>query len=286
MIASMTAYARMTLQKPWGVFTWELRAVNHRFLEQSMRLPETLREHENDLRETLAQVVHRGKVDCVGKMQSQANTAFTLNQNVVKQLANAAGQMKTLWPEIHNPTAIDILRWPEVLTMQETLSEEVYRDVKIGFKQCLEDFLKMRHREGEALRQIIEARLTAIAEHVADLKKKLPEIQKKLQQKLLQQVADLNASLDPVRLEQEWLLMAQKMDIAEELDRLQVHTKEMFRVLKEGGAIGRRLDFLTQELHREANTLCSKANDTIVTHTGVEMKVLIEQIREQVQNIE
>jgi uncharacterized protein (TIGR00255 family) len=158
--------------------------------------------------------------------------------------------------------------------------------VKAGFKHCLEDFLKMRRREGEALKELIEARLTAIDKHVANIKSKLPEIQAKVQQKLLQQVSELNSSLDPARLEQECLLIAQKMDIAEELDRLQVHSKEMFRVLKEGGAVGRRLDFLTQELHREANTLCSKANDTMVTHAGVEMKVLIEQIREQIQNIE
>ncbi len=287
MTRSMTAFARQESQQAWGTLTWEVRSVNHRFLEPHLRLPEQLRELEGALRETLRKRLSRGKVECMLRFvpEEQAQT-LQVNEAFAKQLLAATEQMEQLMPVSQTINPLDLLRWPGVLEDVQIDMEEVKREALQLFNKALADLQAGREREGKELAGLIEQRLDAITLVVSDVRTKLPQILQNQRNMLRSRVADLGVDLDPQRLEQEVVLLAQKADVDEEMDRLDTHVQEVRRILKQKEPIGRRLDFLMQELNREANTLSSKSIVTDTTQSAVELKVLIEQMREQIQNIE
>jgi uncharacterized protein (TIGR00255 family) len=286
MIHSMTAYARHEVKADWGNGIWEIRSVNQRYLEAFVRVPEQFRALEPVIRETLRKELQRGKVEV--SLKFTANPAHVgemkINESLAQQIMkNAAWIRDQISGEI-NP--MDILRWPGVMEAQEMDMDSVQTDLLAGFKQTLGEFIEARASEGANLQQLIETRLTAIIEQVTIVSEHLPEISKWQREKLTARLDELKAEIDQTRLEQELIYLAQKQDVAEELDRLQSHVKETTKILKKGGACGRRLDFMMQEFNREANTLASKSINADVTNAAVELKVLIEQMREQIQNIE
>ena len=287
MTRSMTAFARQESQHSWGTLTWEVRSVNHRFLEPHLRLPEQLREIEGILRETLRKRLSRGKVECTLRFvpEAQAQT-LQVNESFARQLIAATEQMEQLMPASQTLNPLDLLRWPGVLQDVRIDMEQVKKEALQLFNKALDDLTKGREREGKELAALIEQRLDAISAVVTDVRAKLPLILKNQRDTLCVRVADLGVDLDPQRLEQEIVLLAQKADVDEEMDRLNTHVQEVRRVLKQKEPVGRRLDFLMQELNREANTLSSKSIVTDTTQNAVELKVLIEQMREQIQNIE
>ena len=287
MPSSMTAFARQTIECPWGTAAWEIRSVNHRYLETSFRMPETVRDIEMALRELARKHLQRGKVDCTLQLNiAQESGDVAVNEPLARQYIAASAQLGGL---MNNPAAIsplDILRWPGVLKEPEIDREELKKTLLDLFRQSLEQLADGRCREGEKLGQLIEQRLDAIAVEVSAVRVKLPLLLAAQRQKILDRLEEVSAKLDHERLEQELVLMAQKADVDEELDRLETHLAEIRRVLKRNEPIGRRLDFLMQELNREANTLSSKSMASDTTNSAVELKVLIEQMREQIQNIE
>ncbi|SFG86077.1 YicC/YloC family endoribonuclease [Neptunomonas qingdaonensis] len=287
MTRSMTAFARQESQQAWGTLTWEVRSVNHRFLEPQLRLPEQLRELEGALRETLRKRFSRGKVECMLRFipDEQAQT-LQVNEAFAKQLLAATEQMEQLMPVSQSLNPLDLLRWPGVLQDVKIDMEEVKREALQLFNKALADLQAGREREGKELAGLIEQRLDAISIVISDVRTKLPQILQNQRNMLRSRVTDLGVDLDPQRLEQEVVLLAQKADVDEEMDRLDTHVQEVRRILKQKEPIGRRLDFLMQELNREANTLSSKSIVTDTTQSAVELKVLIEQMREQIQNIE
>ncbi len=288
MIQSMTSFARRTIHKDWGTATWEIRAVNHRYLELGVRLPDPFHELEGPVRERISSSMRRGKVECNLKYQwgIRAPLSLSLNQELIKELAKAAHEASQLWQNPTQTNLIEILSWPGVLQSSEVGMEPVHQDVLTLLDTSLHDVNSMRKREGQALQRFIEERLDTVLTEIEKIKMRIPLILNNQRTKLLTRIADLNIELNPERLEQECLLLAQKTDVTEELDRLQTHVKEVRHVLKSESSIGRQLDFLMQELNREANTLGSKSIDAELSHAAVNLKVLIEQMREQVQNIE
>ena len=288
MIRSMTAFARKEHKAPWGTLSWELRSVNHRYLEISPRLPDTLRDLENPVREKLRQSLDRGKVECTLKIKAEniAPTRIDLNEDFIKQLLDAAHRLSALTGESANLSAATLLNWPGVVQTAETDQSEIQQAALALMDATLADFIANRQREGNVLQQIIMDRLMKVEDQVALVRGQLPAILQAQREKLIARVSEISANVDKERLEQELVYMAQKADVDEELDRLATHVKEVRRSLQQGGACGRRLDFLMQELNREANTLGSKSVHTLTTQAAVELKVLIEQMREQIQNIE
>ena len=287
MTRSMTAFARQESQQSWGTLTWEVRSVNHRFLEPHLRIPEQLRELEGSLRETLRKRLSRGKVECMLRFvpEEQAQT-LQVNEAFAKQLLAATEQMEQLMPVSQTLNPLDLLRWPGVLQDVQIDMDEVKREALKLFNKAMDDLHAGREREGKELALLIEQRLDAISVVVTDVRTKLPQILLNQRNMLKTRVTDLGVDLDPQRLEQEVVLLAQKADVDEEMDRLDTHVQEVRRILKQKEPVGRRLDFLMQELNREANTLSSKSIVTDTTQSAVELKVLIEQMREQIQNIE
>lgn len=288
MIRSMTAFARQEYQVFWGQVCWELRSVNHRYLDISIRLPEELRRLEITLREHAQQHLKRGKVDCTLYFQpNKANEVeFNINSPFVTQLWESIKKINALTGKTAPPTALDILRWPGVLEIQSLLdSTQIEEDILCQFDNTLEQLLAHRQREGSQLATFIEQKCAAIADEIACIRQALPVILQAQQERLRTRLTEL-VELNSERLEQETVILAQKMDVAEELERLETHLIEIRQVLIQPPPIGRRLDFLVQELHREANTLGAKANHIDTTHSAIELKVLIEQMREQIQNIE
>lgn len=287
MPSSMTAFARQTIECPWGTAAWEIRSVNHRYLETSFRMPETVRDIEMALRELARKHLQRGKVDCILQLNiAQESGDVAVNEPLARQYIAASEQLAA---RMNNPAPIsplDILRWPGVLKEPEIDREELKKTLLDLFTQSLEQLAEGRRREGEKLGQLIEQRLDAIAVEVTAVRGNLPLLLAAQRQKILDRLEEVCAKLDHERLEQELVLMAQKADVDEELDRLETHLAEIRRVLKRNEPIGRRMDFLMQELNREANTLSSKSIASDTTNSAVELKVLIEQMREQIQNIE
>ncbi|MBD2857434.1 YicC family protein [Spongiibacter sp. KMU-158] len=283
----MTAFAHQHTEFSWGSATWELRSVNHRYLELSFKLPDSWRLLEPKLRDALRQQLQRGKVECALRIKLRENDQeLAVNHALVSQLINASRSLETQLSE-HNPiNVLDLLRWPGVIQATELDSETLSANLMDSFAEALAEHIRGRHREGESLSELINQRLDQISEIVATVRQRMPDIVQQQRDKLLQRIAELKVELDSNRLEQEIALIAQKADIDEELDRLNTHVEEVRRVLKKGGACGRRLDFLMQELNREANTLSSKSVVADNTQAAVELKVLIEQMREQIQNIE
>ncbi len=287
MIHSMTAFARHEVKGEWGNAVWEIRSVNQRFLETYFRLPEQFRSIEPVLRERFRKQLNRGKVEC--NLRFNANAAvkgnLSLNKDLAEQLLQHADWInaQTLNSKI-NP--LDIMRWPGVMEAEETDMSAIQTEILAGFDVALTDFISARASEGANLATMIEQRLDAISDEAEKVKVFMPEVIEWQRKRIVDKFADAKIDLDSTRVEQELVLLAQKMDVAEELDRLFSHVSETKKILKKGGAQGRRLDFMMQEFNREANTLGSKSINTDITASAVELKVLIEQMREQIQNIE
>ncbi|QSX33962.1 YicC family protein [Shewanella avicenniae] len=287
MIHSMTAYARIEHKADWGTASWELRSVNQRYLETYFRLPEQLRFLEPTLRETLRKRLNRGKVE-VNLRYDLANASqseLTINQDLAHQLLKAAQWVKDEAREGHL-NIIDVLRWPGVVAGAEQDMEAIGNEMLTAFNQALDQFLEARSREGAAITEMLTTRLDAVEAQIAIVREHMPKVIEWQREKLTSRLADIQGELDPLRIEQEMVLQAQKLDVAEEMDRLETHVKEARRILKKGGAEGRRLDFMMQEFNRESNTLASKSISNEITAAAVELKVIIEQMREQIQNVE
>ena len=288
MIHSMTAYGRTEDKKNDNSIACEIRTINHRYLEISIRMPEELRSLEQKIRENISQKLKRGKIDCnirIDKNTSK-NGPLLINQNVLKKVIDAAENTSI---NLSNPSALsalDLIQWPGVLEKDSLEPTKINKSILKLLAQTLDVVIDTRKREGEKIKKMLTQRCSKIKKIVSNTQKKMPMIQKKLREKLKQRAKELVNELDNDRLEQELLFISQKMDIAEEIDRLLAHTEEVERVLDQSGPIGRRLDFLMQELNRESNTLGSKSNHLHTSNASVELKVLIEQMREQIQNIE
>ncbi|EME02087.1 MULTISPECIES: YicC/YloC family endoribonuclease [Stutzerimonas stutzeri subgroup] len=287
MVHSMTAFARSEQAGAHGTLSWEIRSVNHRYLEPHLRLPEAFRDLEGAVRDALRKGISRGKVECTLRFTEENNgTALQVDRERASQLIAAAESVAAL---IRQPAPIDplqVLGWPGVLVGDAVDPQALNQSALQLFHSALEQLKEGRRREGDELAKLLNDRLDSILEEVATLREQVPQMLAAQRQKVLDRFSEMQAELDPQRLEQEMVLLAQKSDVAEELDRLDTHVAEVRRVLKTGGAAGRRLDFLMQELNREANTLGSKAFDPRSTQAAVNLKVLIEQMREQVQNLE
>ena len=287
MPSSMTAFARQTIECDWGTATWEIRSVNHRYLETNFRMPETVREIEMTLRELARKHLQRGKVDFSLQLNIvQSTGSIAINDELVTQCISAC---ERLAQQMDNPAQIsplDILRWPGALKEADVDRDALKQTIVELFKGALKQLKEGRQREGEKLQLLIEQRLKSIAAEVAKVRDHLPLLLSAQKQKIIDRLHDVSDNLDSERLEQELVFLAQKADVDEELDRLDTHLTEIRWVLKRKEPIGRRLDFLMQELNREANTLGSKSIASDTTKSSVELKVLIEQMREQIQNIE
>ena len=288
MIHSMTAFARREGETPWGALVWELRTVNHRYLEISPRLPEDFRVLESQVRDRINGALHRGKVDCQLRFQSlaQQSPEFALNKDLIKRLATIVTEVDSQLERPAPVNALEVLRWPGVIQAPQPDHEQMVAAALRILDEALAELTATRAREGDKLKALILQRCEAVADQAAIAVQRLPEVRTRLREKLLARLAEIKAELDPMRVEQEMVLLSQRLDVEEELDRLTTHLAEVKRVLSRTGPAGRRLDFLMQELHREANTLGSKSGDVETTRVSMEMKVLIEQMREQVQNIE
>jgi uncharacterized protein (TIGR00255 family) len=288
MICSMTAFSRQQLDQDWGTLTWEIRSVNHRYLEPSIRLPESFRALESQVRDVLRKRLSRGKVECQLRFQaSQAQQdQLHLNQALIKQIHLASNTVKQIANDVRSPTTTEVLKWPGVITEEETDVGALQEQAMSLFGSALDDLILSRAREGAELGKFIQQRLESIAEIVKEVRTWMPDIIARQKQNIVDRLADLIQEIEPTRLEQELVMLAQKSDVDEELDRLEAHLGEVTRVLAVEGQKGRRLDFLMQELNREANTLSSKSVVAETTRSAVELKVLIEQMREQIQNIE
>ncbi|MEX2488174.1 MAG: YicC/YloC family endoribonuclease [Pseudomonadales bacterium] len=286
MISSMTAFARAEAEG----MAWELRSVNQRYLEVNFKLPEAARSIEIKLRENAREQLYRGKVDCVLRLDSaEPKTAsLEVDDDVVLALHRAIDHISTLTGSSSSTSPIEMLRWPGVLRQQETLDDDLLEKVTSLFDEALASLTQMREREGEKLKGFIEARLNEVEAIVNAVREEVPAINKRLEARLRERLnsIDTGTDTDQGRLEQELIYFAQKSDIQEELDRLESHMAAVRHCLDESGATGRRLDFLMQELNREASTLSSKAVAANTSLQAVDLKVLIEQMREQIQNIE
>ncbi len=288
MLNSMTGFARETADTPFGTMTCEMRAVNHRFLDIQFRLPDELRAKEIELRNRIGESLKRGKVECfVYLKRGKAATAeLSVNDALVQQLAARAGEISELLPEAHALDPIDVLRWPGVVVEPEIETEPLFAEAAAIVDKALQAMVEMRSSEGERIRSMIDGRLEDILTIAAAVRARMPAVLDAVRAKQQERIDKLDVEADPARLETELALIAQKLDVDEELDRLESHVSEVRTALGSDEPVGRRLDFLMQELNREANTLGSKSADTETTRAAVDLKVLIEQMREQIQNVE
>ncbi|MCP5427460.1 MAG: YicC family protein [Chromatiaceae bacterium] len=288
MTSSMTAFARVQDISTDGELTWEIRSVNHRFLELMVRLPEELRALDPIVRERVAKRLGRGKVDCSlrYKPASDSDAGVKVNFRLAQQIIDCAGEISKLLHDSSPLRAMDILSWPGVLESDDKDLTPLQKRASDCLERALSSLVETREREGAKLAELVAQRCASLRLEVAKVISLMPAILEAMRARLRARLSELAEELDPARLEQEIALLAQKMDVAEEMDRLNAHIQEVETILQRKGAVGRRLDFLMQELNREANTLASKSNDVETTRIGVEMKVLIEQMREQIQNIE
>ncbi len=286
MTQSMTASAQAAVNTELGELSCELRSVNHRYLEIAPRMPEELRLHESAVRETISQKLARGRVDVFIRLKESDSASLEPNQDAAKNLNTLLQQMRKSVPEMEAIRAIDVLRWPGVLQAKKVAPETMKVSLLKAVEQALDGLFEARANEGEKMAALISQRLVGIEAIIHEVQGFLPEISAGYRTRLEEKLAEIKDQLDPSRLEQEMVIFLQKTDVAEELDRLKVHIDEVGAVLAKREPAGRRLDFLMQELNREANTLGSKAHDPRLTKASVDLKVLIEQMREQVQNIE
>ncbi len=288
MIRSMTAFARAESEQPWGSAQLELRSVNNRYLDIAPRLPDELRPLEPVVRERIGAKLGRGKLDCVFKISyaNDRDTAFTVNVSVAEQVVRAIEQIQPLLGKAQGVTPMEVLRWPGVIQASAPDLKAIQTTAMELLDGALDELIAMRTREGEKITAMIVQRCDNLESIVSDLRLQSPEILAETRRKLEARLEELQAQPDQERLEQEMLYLAQKLDITEELDRLDAHLAEVRKVLESDQPVGRRLDFLMQELNREANTIGSKSSDAETTRSSVDLKVFIEQIREQVQNVE
>lgn len=288
MIRSMTAFARQEHQESWGQVCWELRSVNHRYLDVSIRLPDEFRHLEELIRERIHGSLKRGKINATLFFSTNSNCAgqWQLNEVLVKRLWENLQSIQILTGNTNLPNNLDILRWPGVLEADTSNLEQMSEGVLRHFDTALAQLLAHREREGAQLTTLISQRCTAIAGEVAYVRQELPTILQSQRERLQMRLSELANNLNNDRIEQEMVISAQKMDVAEELERLEAHLVEIRQVLIQEQPAGRHLDFLVQELHREANTLGTKSAHINTSRRAVELKVLIEQMREQIQNIE
>ncbi|MCY4265000.1 MAG: YicC family protein [Gammaproteobacteria bacterium] len=288
MTASMTAFARQQAQTNWGSLIWEIRSVNHRYLEISVWLPEVFRSMEGSVREVIRRKLDRGKVECQLRFRTNesVNDQLEINTPLVEQLIAANQKIQQQLDTETTFSTMDLLRWPGVIGQPQHDPSETESAALALFRKTLDDLVAARQREGADLEGFLRERVQSIRTIVNGLHISIPEILSAQQQSLLQRLEDLKVEMESARLGQEVALLISKADVEEELDRLVSHLEEVERVLTITGPKGRRLDFLMQELNREANTLSSKAVVAETTRDAVEIKVLIEQMREQVQNIE
>jgi len=284
----MTAFSRQQQDQEWGSLTWEIRSVNHRYLETSVRLPESFRALENGVRDAVRKRLARGKVECALRFQSEAKVSsdLHLNTKLIQQLVQANIEIEQITGTSISLNNMEVLRWPGVIEEQDFDKTSIEKQALSLFSAALDDLVATRAREGAELQGFIQQRIDSVRKIVVSIRNKMPEILARQKQNILDRLADLKAELEPTRLEQEVSLLTQKADIEEELDRLDSHLNEVERALGAKGQKGRRLDFLMQELNREANTLSSKSIVVETSLSAVELKVLIEQMREQIQNIE
>ena len=288
MIRSMTAYARKEINANWGNASWELRSVNQRYLETYIRLPEQFRSLEPIIRERLRSRLTRGKVECNLRFEldlSNFQQQLFLNKDLASQLIQSANWIKDQVND-GNINIIDILRWPGVMSAKEQDLDKISIEILALLEKAIDEFIKVRESEGKSLEQLLVQRLEAITDEVTKIRNWMPEILQWQKDKLKTKMEEANIEFEPNRLEQELILTAQRIDIAEELDRLSTHVKETYAILKKNEAVGRRLDFMMQEFNRESNTIASKSINANITASAIELKVLIEQMREQIQNIE
>lgn len=288
MIYSMTGYAALERETALGVLVLELRAVNHRYLELQLKLDEVLRSFEPMVREQITSRLGRGKVECRLSLMQRSNSAAEtrLDTAVLQQLTQMSAIVQQYFPQSQPLSVADILRWPSVIVGERLDQDVLAHEIQAVLAHALEQMLASRAREGEKLKVIIEGRLHEIEQRVAEVRPLLPAQVKAYQDKLTAKLQEAMQSHDEERIRQEVTLFAQRIDVDEELERLTAHVSEVRRILKAGGAAGKRLDFLMQELNREANTLGSKSFSTEISQVAMALKVLIEQMREQIQNIE
>ena len=290
MIRSMTAFSHRELKTEHGILSWEARSVNHRYLDISLRLSEEFRSQENALRELIQHSLKRGKVELTLRFSSTNGNSneIRINEPLARALIIACRQLESLTSNPEPLKAVDILRWPGVAIDSPPDMDIVVAHAKALLQDTLDDLVEMREREGKRLAEFIFQRCDQIAEIIVRIRKHRPSIIAAQREKILNRLRELNTEISPDtnRLEQELVILAQRLDVEEELDRLMAHLDEINAVLERDEPIGRRLDFLMQELNREANTLASKSNDADTTQAAVDLKVMIEQMREQVQNLE
>ncbi len=290
MIQSMTAFARAEATLDALSITLELRSVNHRYLDISIRVPEENREIEQALRNLLSAKLRRGKVELNIRTQlnplSENSHELEINTELVRQLSNACETISKNLVMTEKVNPLDVLRWPGVMQAQRVNSKALQQTVIGCLTEALDELVANRKREGEKLVAMLISRCDEMEKIVAQVEKIIPTILAARKQKIFARLAEFDVEHDDKRIEQEMVLLAQKIDVSEETDRLGAHLSELRNVLKQSKPVGRRLDFLMQELNREANTLGSKSVDTETTRASVDLKVLIEQMREQVQNIE
>ena len=288
MISSMTAFVQHESQSEQSRLVWEIRSVNHRYLEISMRLPEELRSAEMMFRETIKASLSRGRIDAVLRYQSAESSANSpeLNLDTINQLMAWSRTVQSTVPVAGELSIADILKWPGVLTSEQIDEDQLSVTAKAALADALSALVSQRQREGRQLAVVINAKLAAARDIVIGVQSRGPELEQYARQRLNERVSEFAEQLEPGRFEQELVLLLAKSDVTEEIDRLQLHLTEVGNILNGSGPVGRRLDFLMQELNREANTLGSKSNHPETTTAAVDLKVLIEQMREQIQNIE
>jgi len=287
MILSMTAFGHASRKTAAGTLTWEVRSVNHRYLEVGLRLPEELRVIETEVRQAVAGKLSRGKVDCQLRLQgAETGEELQVDMDRVDRLMEISNQVAKHLHSDQGLRVADILRWPGVMAAPQVDPQELAAAALGALGEALDELVATRQREGERIREMLQQRLDGAAKIAREIRELMPTIRDHYRQRVEEKLQDIQDKLDPQRLEQEIVLFAQKADVDEELDRLLAHVDEVGSVLNKGGPVGRRLDFLMQELNREANTLGSKAVDLRMTNASVELKVLIEQMREQIQNLE
>ncbi|MEJ5063971.1 YicC/YloC family endoribonuclease [Erwinia sp. MYb375] len=287
MIRSMTAYARRETKGDWGSAAWELRSVNQRYLETYIRLPEQFRGLEPVIRERIRNRLTRGKIEVNLRFDAdpRAQSSLVLNEKLAIQLVQAANWVKMQSDEGEiNP--VDILRWPGVMSAEEQDLDAISAQLLKALDAAIDEFIIARESEGTALKALIEQRLEGVSAEVIKVRTHMPEVLKWQRERLVTRLEEAQVQLENNRLEQELVMLAQRVDVAEELDRLEAHVKETYNILKKKEAVGRRLDFMMQEFNRESNTLGSKSINADITASAIELKVLIEQMREQIQNIE
>jgi uncharacterized protein (TIGR00255 family) len=287
MIRSMTGFARRERQFPWGSLAWELKTVNHRFLEMGCRLPEEFRIAEAEFRQSIAASVRRGKVECSLHFRpTVAAAALEVDGGLLTSLTQRAQQIASTAGDAARIDVLELLRWPGVIRDATRDLTPMIAAAHALLAEALAELARFRDSEGGRLRDALEQRCAGLVEFAARVTERLPEVRSRMRAKLLERIAQLVSDVDHERLEQELAILAQRLDVDEEIDRLRGHVTEVRKTFSGPEAAGRRLDFLMQELNREANTLSSKSQDIETTRAAVDMKVLIEQMREQVQNVE